>query len=102
VLLLFSKSGIIPIDQILLPQEISLNALVLDVVVVFVFSLFHSFNGIIFFLAIVLYDLVQNGLLLLETAAHAMDGLQKELVGLRVFTSNFALELLENSKVSLF
>jgi hypothetical protein len=102
VLLLFSKSGITPIDQILLSQEISLDALILDVVVVFVFSWFHSFNGIIFFLAIVLYDLVQNGLLLLETATHAMDGLQKELVGLRVFTRNFTLKLLENSKVSLF
>ncbi len=101
MLLLFSKSGIIPIDQILLPQEISLDALILNVVVVFVFSLFHSFNGIIFLFAIVLNDLVQYGLLLLETAAHALDSLHKELVGLRVFTGNFALELLENSKVSL-
>jgi len=63
VLLLLSESGIIPINQILLPEEIGLYTMIFYVIVVFILSLLHSFNCIIFFLAIVLYNLVQNGLL---------------------------------------
>jgi hypothetical protein len=101
MLLLFCQRGVVPVNKVLLPFEIGFHTVVLDIVVVFVLCLFHSFNGFVLLLVESGHDLFHLRLLLGKTAAHALDGLLQDRLRLTVFLGEFRQELLDGCEVGL-